>query len=108
MTGTLDFKLKRGETFSEIIQFDPDADPTYSISGRTYEADLKIVAGRFQEVVAPFTVTITSAADRKITMSIDTSEIEEGEYRYDLKETNGSVISYPLEGKFTIGEPVTE
>jgi len=108
MTGTLDFKIKRGETFSEIIQFDPDADPAYSISGRTYEADLKVVAGKFQEVVASFVVSVTDTANRQITMSLDSSNIADGEYRYDLKETNGGVVSYLLEGSFTIGEPITE
>lgn len=94
--------IRRDEDYLHEVRIQDDTGAAISISGRTYTADIKSTA---DAVVDSFTVTVTSAANGTLQISLtetETAALTAGEYRWHLTETNGSTVTVLLAGRCTV------
>lgn len=110
MSGKLDLIIEQGVKFQRTVQIKDKDDAVVDISGDTFEGQIR-KRHNSTDTEAAFSISITDAANGKISVSITetaTTALEAGEYVYDINWTpsvNNKVRL--LEGIATVSPGVT-
>lgn len=97
-----------GQTWSQTITFKRSGEPI-DLSGSTAKAQVRPVENS-QTLSAEMTCVVLGSAG-KIMLGLSSeqsSRLRPGNYRYDLKVTNGTDVQYYICGKFIVKGRVTE
>ena len=103
-----DFKILKGETFSQDIIFQED-DTYINLEGYTAKSQIRPFLGS-KELTAEITCTVIPEQG-KVNLSLtseQTYSIKPGKYYYDLLLYKEETVTYYLKGKFIIEKTITE
>lgn len=98
-----DLVVTKGDTCSVIVTNTTNGVTPINISGRTYQA---MVRENYNDPspAATFTCTVTNAAAGEVTLSLTASQtnIDAGNYFWDLQENASGVITTIIAGAFVV------
>ena len=109
-TATADITVKRGDTHTLTFRVKDDVTgQPVNLSGRTYLAQVRQYPDT-AIVAATYSVDTSSAASGQIVFTLaatTTAAMTAGPFRFDIQETNGTVIHTPVEGVWTLTADVS-
>ena len=91
--GTLNLAMKRGDDFSALVDF--------SLNMTGYTTTASIVSAVSGDTVTPFTVTVQSAANGQVNISLNdtqTAALAAGTYRWQMAWVQGNATRTALTG----------
>lgn len=106
MCKTINYKIKRGDTFNEIPMIFKRNGAIYNLTGCEFKMQLRKTAGG--DIAKNATVTITNAVNGMFKIDKQTFDIEAFDYLYDLqiKFANTDVLTL-YSGIFTVINDIT-
>lgn len=103
--------LDQGTTFSKVITLKNDDGSAKNLANNTFTSQIR-KSYYTTSLVSNVTVTVTDAANGKLTLSLDaanTAIIKAGRYLYDVKMTsNTSIVTRVSEGIITVTPSITK
>lgn len=109
MAALRNISIYKGDTYTHEVSIKDSSNTAIDISGRTYLAQVRRTASS-TDVVLTFTSTVTDAEGGVLQLSLtsdQTSNLQSGNYTYDLQETNGSNVLTLMYGSITVTGDVT-
>jgi hypothetical protein len=101
--------VKRGDTHTLTFKATTSAGAAVNLSGRTYLVQVRQYPDT-STVAATYSVDTSNASTGTIVFTLaatTTAAMTPGPYRYDIQETNGSVVRTPVEGAWTLSADVS-
>lgn len=112
MAGKLDIEFTKGDDYSNVVTLTTCVGTTstpINITGRTYTAKVRRVASQ-TTADAVFTCTVTNAVAGEVTIyltSAQTNLLNPADYKWDLQENAGGIITTILAGRCRVVQDVT-
>ena len=106
MCKTINYKIKRGDTFNEIPMVFKLNGVIYNLTGCEFKMQLRKTAGG--DIAKNVTLTITNAVGGMFKINKQTFDIEAFDYLYDLqiKYLNNDILTL-YSGIFTVTNDIT-
>lgn len=108
-SASADITVKRGDTHTLTFKVQDSAGAPVSLAGRTYLVQVRQYPDT-TTVAATYSADTSQASSGIITFTLaatTTAALTPGPYRYDIQETNGSVVRTPVEGTWTLSADVS-
>jgi hypothetical protein len=96
--------IYKGDSYLHEVRLKDSANVAINVTNRIYTSQIR-KARSSDDVIATFTITITTPSTGVLSMSLDdsiTSNITSGTYYYDLQEENSGIITTLMGGKAVV------